>query len=296
MTRTMVVGARGSKLSLAQVAIVVRALRAAHGDVAIDVREIRTEGDRNTAPLSQIGGLGIFTKALEDALLSREIDIAVHSLKDLPPQLPDGLTLGAVPERADVRDALVTADGRGLGDLAPGARIGTGSARRSVQLKELRPDIDPVEIRGNVPTRITKVESGEYDGAVLAMAGLDRLGLASKAVRVFPVEEMTPAVGQGALGVEARMDDVEALELLRAADHAETRAAVTAERAFLARLGAGCRMPVGAYARVIDGELRIDAMIASGETIARKSSGGAIASAAVLGDALAGEMMARIPA
>ena len=253
MTRTFVIGARGSKLSLAQVQIVVDALRAAHPAVAIDVREIRTEGDRSAAPLSQIGGLGVFTKALEDALLAGDIDIAVHSLKDLPPRLPDGLTLAAIPERASVLDALVTRDGSRLADLRSGARIGTGSERRSVQLKALRSDIDPVEIRGNVPTRIAKVESGDYDGAVLAVAGLDRLGLTHKIAQTFTIGEMCPAVGQGALGIETRADDSETIDLVHAIDHAPTRIAVTAERAFLDRLGAGCRMPVGAYA-IVEGD------------------------------------------
>src|SRR6185295_18861455 len=146
--------------------------------------------DRSKAPLSQIGGLGVFTKAIEDALLAGTIDIAVHSLKDLPPQLASGLIIGAVPDRGDVRDALVTRDGRGLHDLPSGARIGTGSERRAVQLRALRPDVSPQEIRGNVETRIRKVESGEYDAAVLALAGLERLGLEAKAAQVFSVEEM----------------------------------------------------------------------------------------------------------
>src|SRR4051812_29562995 len=170
MTRTFVIGARGSALSRRQVEIVVEALRAGRQDAAIDVREIKTEGDRSRAPLSQIGGLGVFTKVLEDALLAGTIDIAVHSLKDLPPRLTDGLTLAAIPERGDVRDALVSRGGKRLEQLPSGARIGTGSERRSAQLKALHADIVPVEIRGNVPTRIAKVESGEYDAAVLAVA------------------------------------------------------------------------------------------------------------------------------
>jgi len=198
MARTFVIGTRGSRLALRQVEMVVDMLRAAAPDVAIDVREIKTEGDRSSAPLSQIGGLGVFTKAIEDALLAETVDIAVHSLKDLPPELPSGLTIGAVPIRGDVRDALVTTQGANLADLPAGARIGTGSGRRAVQLRILRDDVQPVEIRGNVDTRIRKVKSGEYDGAVLAMAGLERLALLDEVAQVFETDEMTPAVGQAA--------------------------------------------------------------------------------------------------
>ena len=265
MSRTFVIGARGSKLSLRQVELVRELLRAAAPDALIDVREIHTEGDRSDAPLSQIGGLGVFTKAIEDALFAKAIDIAVHSLKDLPPQLPDGLVIGAVPERADVRDALVTRDGRGLADLAPGARIGTGSERRGVQLRVLRGDLVLAEIRGNVDTRIRKVEEGEYDGTMLAMAGLTRLGLGAKAAQVFETAQMLPAVGQAALGIEVRADDGEALALVEGIEHRATRIAVEAERAFLARLGAGCRTPIGAHAVVIGAELHFEAMIAQND-------------------------------
>jgi hydroxymethylbilane synthase len=269
MSRTFVIGARGSKLSLRQVELVSDALRAAHPDLSLEVREIRTEGDRSTAPLAEIGGLGVFTKAIEDALLAREADIAVHSLKDLPTQLAEGLTIAAVLPRADVRDALVTRDGIPLADLPPGARIGTGSGRRAVLLRALRPDVETAEIRGNVDTRIRKVESGEYDGAVLALAGLERLGLADKAAHVFSVDEMLPAVGQGALAVEVRADDAETLALASPIDDPATRACVDAERAYLARLGGGCRQPVGACAVIDRDQLWLRVMIAYGERIAR---------------------------
>jgi len=269
MARTFVIGTRGSRLALRQVEMVVDMLRAAAPDVAIDVREIKTEGDRSSAPLSQIGGLGVFTKAIEDALLSGAVDIAVHSLKDLPPELPAGLTIGAVPVRGDVRDALVTRNHVALADLPAGARIGTGSGRRAVMLRQLRPDLQPVEIRGNVDTRIRKVESGEYDGAVLAMAGLERLGLLDKVGQVFETEEMTPAVGQAALAIEICDSDAEALALVRTIDHWQTRAAVETERGYLRRLGAGCRLPVGAYAWVEGESLFVQGMLAadSGEPI-----------------------------
>lgn len=253
MARTFIIGTRGSRLALRQVELVREMLAASSPGIAIDVLAIKTEGDASAAPLSQIGGLGVFTKAIEDALLAGTVDIAVHSLKDLPPELPAGLTIAATPERGDVRDALVTRDGRKLADLPPGARIGTGSGRRAVQLRMLRGDLETVEIRGNVDTRIRKVESGEYDGAVLAMAGLERLGLTDKAAQVFDVDEMTPAVGQAALAIELREDDAETAAIVRTIEHWQTRAAIEAERGFLRRLGAGCRLPVGAYAW-LDGE------------------------------------------
>ena len=265
MSRTFVIGARGSKLSLRQVELVRELLRAVSPEALIDVREIHTEGDRSSAPLSQIGGLGVFTKAIEDALFAKEIDLAVHSLKDLPPQLPDGLVIGAVPERADVRDALVTRDGRRLEELLPGARIGTGSERRGVQLRALRGDVVLAEIRGNVDTRIRKVEEGEYDATMLAMAGLTRLGLEAKAAQVFETAQMLPAVGQAALGIEVRADDAEALALVSGIEHRATRIAVEAERAFLARLGAGCRTPIGAHAAVTGAQLHFEAMIAQSD-------------------------------
>jgi hydroxymethylbilane synthase len=263
MSRTFVIGTRGSRLALRQVEIIVDKLRATSRGVTIEVREIKTEGDRSAAPLSEIGGVGVFTKAIEDALLAREVDIAVHSLKDLPPELPEGLIIGAIPERGDVRDALVARDGAKLADLPAGARTGTGSGRRAVQLRLLRDDVQPVEIRGNVDTRIRMVESGEYDAAVLAMAGLERLGLAAKATQVFETDQMTPAVGQAALAVEVRADDEATLALVRALDHWQTRAAVESERGFLRRLGAGCRLPVGAYARVDGESLFIEGFLAA---------------------------------
>lgn len=263
MARTFVIGTRGSRLALRQVEMVIDMLRAAAPDVAIDVLEIKTEGDRSSAPLSQIGGLGVFTKAIEDALLSGAVDIAVHSLKDLPPELPAGLTIGAVPARGDVRDALVTRNHVALADLPAGARIGTGSGRRAVMLRQLRPDLQPVEIRGNVDTRIRKVESGEFDGAVLAMAGLERLGLLDNVAQVFETDELTPAVGQAALAIEIRDSDAEALALVRTIDHWQTRAAVEAERGYLRRLGAGCRLPVGAYAWVEGESLCMQGMLAA---------------------------------
>jgi hydroxymethylbilane synthase len=263
MARTFVIGTRGSRLALAQTTLVVDALAAAHSHALFEVREIATQGDRSLRPLSEIGGQGVFTKAIEDALLAGTIDIAVHSMKDLPPRLTDGLVIAAVPARGDPRDALITKEGRTLADLAPGARVGTGSARRAAQLRELRPDIMSVAIRGNVDTRIRKIDDDEYDGIVVAMAGLQRLGLEARATQAFTTEEMVPSPGQGALAVQTRAGDMEAATLVGAIDHADTHAAVDAEREFLAALGAGCQLPVGAFAH-FDAEGRLTLATAVG--------------------------------
>ena len=248
--RTYVIGTRGSRLALAQTQLVVDALRAAHPGMRFEIREVSTQGDRDTKPLSEIGGQGVFTKAIEDALLRNEIDIAVHSMKDLPPRLTEGLTIAAVPERASALDALVTRGGLRFEDLPPGARIGTGSGRRAAQIKVLRSDVTVSEIRGNVPTRIRKLDEGEYDGVVLAVAGLQRLGLEGRISQTFSIKEMTPSPGQGALAIEVRTDDAEAAAVAAPLDHHASRVAVTAERAFLAALGAGCQTPVGAHAEI----------------------------------------------
>jgi len=248
--RTYVIGTRGSRLALAQTQLVVDALRAAHPGMRFEIREVSTQGDRDTKPLSEIGGQGVFTKAIEDALLRNEIDIAVHSMKDLPPRLTEGLTIAAVPERASALDALVTRDGLRFEDLPPGARIGTGSGRRAAQIKVLRSDVTVSEIRGNVPTRIRKLDEGEYDGVVLAVAGLQRLGLEGRISQTFSVKEMTPSPGQGALAIEVRTDDADAAAVAAPLDHPLSRVAVTAERAFLEALGAGCQTPVGAHAEI----------------------------------------------
>jgi hydroxymethylbilane synthase len=243
-----------------------------------------------------IGGTGVFTKAIEDALLAGTIDIAIHSLKDLPSEMTPGLILGAVPAREDVRDALVTRNGVSLSDLPAGARIGTGSGRRAVQLRAMRADVRPDEIRGNVDTRIRKVLSGEYDGAVLALAGLLRLGLEEHAAQIFSAEEMLPAVGQAALGVQVRADDAGAIALTSAIEHAPTRRAVEAERAFLRRLGAGCRMPAGACATIDGDSMHISGLIAGdapGAPVYRASIDGPSADPDALGVRLAEMLFAQ---
>jgi hydroxymethylbilane synthase len=294
MFRKLTVGTRASRLALRQTELICAALRGRHPEIEIDVREIRTEGDRRSGEsLAAIGGQGVFVKEIEAALLRREIDFAVHSLKDVPADLADGCVIAAVPQRADPRDALVTSKGARLADLPSGARIGTGSERRAVQLRALRNDIEPVDIRGNVGTRIRKVDEGQFAGAVLAVAGLERLGLLKRAAQVFDGDELLPAVGQGALAVEARADDTELLDLLAEIDDRNARLAVEAERAFLQRLGGGCRLPFGALAEIEGETLHIRGFIsdAAGARAFRAELRGAASDAQTLGTQLAERLL-----
>lgn len=247
-------GTRASALARAQTALMVRqitdAALARGVDVTIETVPVTTEGDTYTGPLSQAGGVGLFVAALRVALLRQDCDAVVHSLKDVPTGGHEDLALAAVPQRADARDCLVS-DGRPLADLPHGAIVATGSPRRAAQLRALRPDIAVAEVRGNVDTRIQKARDGQYDAVVLAMAGLQRLGRADEATEVFGAEQMVPAPGQGALAIECRADaDAGLVELLSSLDHLPTRAAVTAERAALAAVEAGCNAPLGAHATV----------------------------------------------
>ncbi|MDA0351360.1 MAG: hydroxymethylbilane synthase [Chloroflexi bacterium] len=257
------IATRGSRLALVQAHFVADALRAAHDRVTIEVIEISTEGDRDRAtPLSVLGGRGVFVKAVEEALLDGRADVAVHSLKDVPTEDVAGLTIAAVPLRADPRDVLVASEGRPLAALPAGARVGTSSRRRAALVRAIRPDLELAEIRGNVDTRLAHVASGAYDGAILAAAGLDRLGRLGEATQLFDAREFLPAPGQGALGIQCRSDDATTLAALAALDHPDTHAAAAAERGFLRALGAGCTLPVGAYATVEDGLLSLRGMLA----------------------------------
>lgn len=247
MTAALRIGTRGSKLALWQ-AEWIKAELARHGTVA-EIVVIKTRGDAEIdRPFQQMEGKGFFTKEIEDALLAKSIDVAVHSLKDLPTTLPQGLILGPVPERADTRDALIARTGASLATLPAGIKLGTSSLRRMAQVRHLRPDLELVPLRGNVPTRVDKVlVKGEMDAALLACAGLSRLGLEGKiAARLDPLEVM-PAPGQGALGLELRGDDARTAAALAPLTHPASAAGVTAERALLATLGGGCQAPVAAY-------------------------------------------------
>jgi len=258
--RILRIGTRGSVLAKWQAESVRKKLFAATGREA-EIVVIKTSGDKmQQAPLTQIGGKGIFIKELEEALIEEAIDLAVHSVKDVPTDIPSRLMFPAVCRRDDVRDCLV---GSTLANLRNGARVGTSSLRRQAQLRYLRPDLDLRDLRGNVDTRLRKVESGEYEAVMVAKAGLDRLGLSKRISEVLSPEVCMPAVGQGAIAVQCRLKDTEAGDLLAPLDDAETRTAIIAERALLGALQGGCQVPLGAWARVERGELVLDACVCS---------------------------------
>lgn len=288
------IGTRGSRLALVQAEAVAAGLRAR--GARVEIVAIRTSGDQlATVPLADFGGKALFIKEVEDALLAGHVDVAVHSLKDMPAALPPGLTLAAFPRREDPADVLVTRDGRGLDDLPPGARVGTSSLRRRVLLQRMRPDLLDVPIRGNVDTRLRKLADGQYDALVLARAGLVRLGIEPPAMVRLPVDTFLPAAGQGILGVEARAGEAPLLELLATLDHTETRIQAEAERAFLYRLGAGCHTPVAGFARLDGPALSVAGFVASGDgsTVLTAAVSGAPSGARALGEKLAEELLAR---
>lgn len=309
---TLRLGTRGSALALAQSGQVARAVEAALG-VAVELVPVRTEGDRLRGSLAALGGAGVFVAALREAVLDGRCDLAVHSLKDLPTADAPGLVVAAVPERADPRDALCARDRGTLGTLREGARVGTGSPRRAAQLRAVRPDLVVVDVRGNVGTRLGRVPGlgdgheqgpGDLDAVVLAAAGLARLGRLDAATELLDPAVMRPAPGQGALAVECRDDDAGlASRLAGALDHLPTRLAVTAERALLAALEAGCAAPVGALGRLDPGGLVLDAVVCRPDGGARLARSGtlpapglvgaeAVASARALGARLARELLA----
>ena len=260
----IVVGTRSSQLARAQTAEVVRAMRAGWPDVKITERLISTTGDRQrTEPLADIGGFGLFTREIERALLAGEIDIAVHSLKDLPTDMPTGLRLGAVPVREAPWDALVSRDGAGLAELRRGARVGTSSRRRAAQLLSVRPDLVVESIRGNLDTRLRKLVEEDWDAIVIAVSGLTRIGRAAEISEILAPDTMLPAVGQGALGIQVRDGDASVLAIVGAINDPASAQAVAAERSFLAALGGGCRTPIAGFARAEGGRLRLDGLVAS---------------------------------
>ena len=261
--RPLRIGTRGSLLAKWQATFVREQIFQATG-VEGEIVIIKTSGDKlQQSSLTQIGGKGIFIKELEDALLEESIDIAVHSVKDIPTETPSHLSFPAVCRRADVRDCLVSGNGATLANLRQGARVGTGSLRRQAQLRHIRPDLDVRDLRGNVDTRLRKVESGEYDAVMLAKAGLDRLRCSHRITEILSPLVCMPAVGQGAIAAECRASDTEAAQALEKLDDAETRTAITAERALLSALQGGCQVPLGAWARLERGELVLEACVCS---------------------------------
>jgi hydroxymethylbilane synthase len=281
----LVIGSRGSQLALWQARWIQARLAAMGLESRIEI--IKTTGDKvQNVPLSSVGGKGLFTKEIEDALLARQVDLAVHSLKDLPTQIPEGLQIAAIPEREDPRDAMV---GQRLADLRKGAKVGTSSLRRSAQLRRLRPDLQVESVRGNVDTRLRKLDEGQYESIVLAAAGLTRLGWSARIAELLDPEVMCPAVGQGALAVETRVGE----NVCQALDHAKTRAAVTAERAVLSALGGGCLTPIGAHARVEGEQLRLMAIVLSpdGAQSVRDTAEGPVTGAERLGQELGEKLL-----
>jgi hydroxymethylbilane synthase len=285
------IGSRGSQLALWQARWVESQLTSLGEPCRIEI--IRTTGDRiSDVPLAKVGTKGLFTKEIEDALLAGAVDVAVHSLKDMPTDLPAGLTLQAIPEREDVYDAMV---GRKLSELRAEAKVGTSSLRRAAQLRAARPDLAIDTIRGNLDTRLRKLDEGQFDAIVLAAAGLRRLGWADRITELLPEELMCPAVGQGALAIETRADNGPAARLVSKLDDPAARAAVTAERALLRSLGGGCQVPIGAHARINNGRLRLHAVIAApdGSQIIRGEREGATAEGEQIGADLGAELLER---
>ena len=301
MTRLRI-GTRGSSLALWQANHIADRLTQLHG-VETEIIRVRTSGDRmQSTPVAQIneiigaesGAKGIFIKELEEALLANTVDLAVHSMKDVPTDTPAGLAFPAITRREDPRDCLISRNGRSLKGLPNSARIGTSSLRRQAQLRHHRPDMDVLDLRGNVDTRMKKLDAGEFDAVVLAMAGVNRLGLASRVTQVLGEDFMLPAVGQGALGIETRADDAETQRLVASLDDTDSRVCVTAERALLRTLHGGCQIPLGALGVLRGGELHLEAGVfsVSGTDCVRTSENGPPEDAEDIGIRLAEALLA----
>jgi hydroxymethylbilane synthase len=294
--RTLKIATRKSPLALWQANHVADLLRRNHPGLDVSLLELSTEGDRFLqAPLSQIGGKGLFVKEIEQALLDNRADLAVHSLKDMTSHLPEGLILAAVPEREDPRDVLVSPRKHTVASLPQKATVGTSSQRRSCQLLERRPDLNVVNVRGNVQSRLRKTEEQGWHGTLLALAGLKRLGLEAHVSEILPVEESLPSVGQGVLAIECREADAFVRELLAPLEHADTRACIVAERAFLARLDGGCTVPLAGHAVLENESLWLRALIGSpdGKRIVRGERKGPRSQGASMGTSLAEELLSK---
>lgn len=298
MKRTIRIGTRESRLAIVQSQWVADEIKKKHPLYEFEMITFKTRGDvLLDQKLDKIGGKGLFTRELENALLDHSIDIAVHSMKDMPARLPEGLEIAAVSRREDPRDVLISRDGRTLGELPGDAVVGTSSVRRELQLLQLRPDVITKTLRGNVPTRINKLENGEYDAIVLAMAGLKRLGLEGRCTQCFTIVQMVPAVGQGALGIETRKGEDTAY-LMESVHDEEAALAVAAEREYMARLNGNCSTPLGAHAVIRSGRMNLYGFLASEDKSAafKESVGGAAENAVLLGRKLADMMAERLAA
>jgi hydroxymethylbilane synthase len=292
---TLRIGTRGSLLALQQSQWVRDTLMHRWPGLTVELQIIKTTGDKiQDVPLAKVGGKGLFVKEIEDALLAREVDLAVHSMKDVPALLPNGLIIAAIPAREDPRDVLVTRGVRSLKELPPQAKLGTSSLRRSAQVRALRPDLQVENLRGNLDTRLRKVEEGQYDAIILAAAGLHRMGWQARITQYLEPDEFLPAVGQGALGIEARADDDEVLGRLEPLHDPDTEVAVAAERSFLKELEGGCQVPIGGYARVTGEIVDFTGLVASvdGLVLLRRAGKAPVAEAAELGRRIALEILA----
>ena len=290
----IVIGSRGSQLALWQANWVKSELERLHDNVDIDIRIIATSGDIiQDVPLAKIGGKGLFVKEIEEALLANEIDLAVHSMKDVPMELPTELGISVITKRENPLDALISKNGEKLADLPQGATIGTSSLRRSSQLLKYRGDFKIHPLRGNVDTRLRKVEEGKYDAILLASAGLNRLGWANRITEEISHDILLPAMGQGALGIETRLDDTKIYDLISTLNHEQTHYAVSAERSLVGRLDGGCQVPIGAYARVEKGLIKLKGLVASldGEIIYKLENVGPVDDAINIGQELGGQLL-----
>ncbi|MBW2501585.1 MAG: hydroxymethylbilane synthase [Deltaproteobacteria bacterium] len=296
MRKHIKIGTRGSLLATTQSTWVKNQIEAQHPGITVELVIIVTKGDKILdVPLAKVGGKGLFVKEIEEALLRREVDLAVHSIKDVPSELPEELHLGIIPLRENPHDAFISTRYANLAELPRGATVGTSSLRRRSQLAALRPDLNIVDLRGNLDTRLRKLEEGQFEAIILAAAGLNRLGMKSRATDHFTSGEMLPAVGQGALGIELRKDDTELLEGLSFLNDAETTVAVAAERSFLFRLEGGCQVPIGAFAEVEDDRVHLTGLVASvdGKVVLKETISGPGEKAAELGTELANRILAR---
>ena len=294
MKNQIVIGTRGSKLALWQADYIEKRLREEYPGLSVTQKRVTTKGDRILdVPLAKIGGKGLFTKELEEEMLSGGIDLAVHSLKDMPAKVPDGLVIAAVTKRLDPGDALVSNRFSSFEELPRGAKVGTSSLRRRAQLLCARPDLEMLDLRGNVNTRLRKLDEGEYDAIVLAVAGLKRLGFADRIRQVLSRDMVLPAVGQGALAIETRADDKETRDMLAFLRDDDTICCTEAERSFLARVEGGCQVPVGVYATAKGDDLKVEAVIASldGQRFYRGDVKGARKEASGLGKSLAEKLL-----
>ena len=292
--RNIVIGSRGSQLALWQANWVKSELERLHDNVDIDIRIIATSGDIiQDVPLAKIGGKGLFVKEIEEALLANEIDLAVHSMKDVPMELPTELGISVITKRENPLDALISKNGEKLADLPQGATIGTSSLRRSSQLLKYRGDFKIHPLRGNVDTRLRKVEEGKYDAILLASAGLNRLGWANRITEEISHDILLPAMGQGALGIETRLDDTKIYDFISTLNHEQTHYAVSAERSLVGRLDGGCQVPIGAYARVEKGLITLKGLVASldGEIIYKLENVGPVDDAINIGQELGSKLL-----